>query len=259
MAIVTAVFRSERLKKTTQVCLAVPDSGPRFAQPLGAWRAVTLLHGLSEDAGAWIRHSNAERYALERGLVLVMPCADRSMYCDGVLGQDYFSYVTEELPDYLHRLCGLSRRREQNAIAGASMGGYGAARAALTRPEQYAAWGSLSGLLDLAPAAARLNDALRAEFPFLAAHLHELDTTPLNPVNLPDSLRCAGLHRAGLRGYIACGLEDDLLCCTQRYEQASRRAGLDDRFVYVPQRGHDWRFWDEQLPALFDFAAEAMA
>ena len=174
--------RSEAMDKNVPVTVLLPD-GYASADRLPV---VYLLHGLSEDASSWIRKSNAERYALERGLVLVMPSVDRSMYCDGVLGQNYFTYLIRELPGYLEKVFGLSRKREQNFIMGFSMGGFGAARAALTYPEQSAAWGSLSGMVDLMPMLFRLDDAVREEFPFLAAEAGRIDTTPLNPVNLID-------------------------------------------------------------------------
>lgn len=251
MALVSVHYRSDQLKKNVEILLTVPDCSGAFRKPLSEYPVVYLLHGLSEDASSWIRKSNAERYALERGLVLVMPSADRSMYCDGVLGQNYFTYLTRELPEYLEKVFGLSRRREQNFIMGFSMGGFGAARAALSFPEQYAAWGSLSGLLDLVPMLFRLDDAVREEFPFLAAEADRVDATALNPVNLLD-----GEKQKRMRGYVSCGLQDDLLICTQRFQQASDKAGLPNRFVYVPERGHNWTFWEEQIPLFFDFITE---
>lgn len=251
MALVSVHYRSDQLKKTVEILLMVPDCNGEFQKPLSEYPVVYLLHGLSEDASSWIRKSNVERYALERGLVLVMPSVDRSMYCDGVLGQNYFTYLTRELPGYLEKVFGLSRKREQNFIMGFSMGGFGAARAALTYPEQYAAWGSLSGLVDLMPMLFRLDDSVREEFPFLAAEAERIDTTPLNPVNLID-----GEKQKRLRGYLSCGLKDDLLICTRRFQEASKRAGLPNRFTYVPDRGHDWTFWEEQIPLFFDFITE---
>lgn len=251
MALVSVHYRSDQLKKTVEIMLAVPDCNKAFCKPLSEYPVVYLLHGLSEDASSWIRKSNAERYALDRGLVLVMPSVDRSMYCDGVLGQNYFTYLTQELPGYLEKVFGLSRKREQNYIMGFSMGGFGAARAALTYPEQYAAWGALSGLVDLMPMLFRLDDATKEEFPFLAAEAGRVDTSPLNPVNLID-----GEKQKELRGYLSCGLQDDLLICTRRFQEASEKAGLPNLFVYVPGRGHDWTFWEEQIPLFFDFITE---
>ncbi len=250
MAFVMLHYPSEALMKATTVHLIVPEACLGDGG-LSSCRTVYLLHGLSEDGSAWVRKTNAERYALERDLVLVMPSGDRSMYCDGILGQDYFTFITEELPLYLNRLFGLSLRREQNVIMGFSMGGYGAARAALSYPHRYAAWGSFSGPLDLGPLLSRVDDRARRSFPFLLEHTGEMAHTPLNPINLLD-----GNRQRDLRGYVVCGTEDDLLLCTKLFQQRSEAVGAPNRFVYPEGARHDWAYCDSQLPAFLDFMLE---
>lgn len=252
MAVLSLAYRSDELKKNVTIQVVVPECNKNFKTPLSEYKVVYLLHGLSEDGGSWIRKSNAERYALERNLVLVMPSADRSMYCDDVHGENYFTYVTKELPEYLHLLLGLSRERKKNYIMGFSMGGYGAARAALTYPEQYQAWGSLSGALDLTPILLMADDAMKNEFPFLLKYAGELATTCMNPINLIDREK-----QKDLQGYLACGLDDDLLICTKRFQEVSEQAGVKNRFIYQEARRHDWNFWEEQIPLFFDFVLEA--
>lgn len=248
MAVLALSYRSDELKKNVMIQVVVPDCNKKFNTPLSEYKIVYLLHGLSEDGSSWIRKSNAERYALERNLVLVMPSADRSMYSDNVLGQNYFTYITKELPQYLHLVLGLSMEKEKNYIMGFSMGGYGAARAALTYPEQYQAWGSLSGVLDLAPLLMMADDNMKREFPFLIQYAGEIEQTPMNPVNLLDHKK-----HSELCGYIACGLDDDLLICTQRFQMVSEQAGIKNRFVYQEKARHDWNFWEMQLPLFLDF------
>lgn len=252
MGLLSLTYRSDELKKNVTIQVVVPECNKNFQKPLSEYKVVYLLHGLSEDGASWIRKSNAERYALERDLVLVMPSADRSMYCDHVHGRNYFTYITKELPRYLHLLLGLSTEREKNYIMGFSMGGYGAAKAALTYPEQYHAWGSLSGVLDLAPLLLMADENMKNEFPFLMQYADQIDRTPVNPVNLVDREKLGDL-----KGYIACGLDDDLLVCTQRYQAVSEAARLKDIFVYQEKSRHDWTFWEEQIPLFFDFVLEA--
>jgi len=246
MALVTLQYPSDALMKNTTVYLVIPER-IRVREA----RAVYLLHGLSEDGSSWLRRTNAERYALERGVILIMPSGERSMYCDGVLGQNFFTQLTRELPALLQEMFGLSRRREQNSIMGFSMGGYGAARAALTYPERYAAWGSFSGPLDLSPLVARLDGRDRDSFPFLLERAGELDSTPLNPVNLLDAAR-----QADLRGYVVCGTQDDLLICTQRFQKRAERTTLPIRFLYPEGMRHNWEYCDSQLPGFLDFVSE---
>lgn len=252
MALLSLTYRSDELKKNVTIQVVVPECNKKFQKPLSEYKVVYLLHGLSEDGASWIRKSNAERYALDRELVLVMPSADRSMYCDNVHGKNYFTYITKELPQYLHLVLGLSKERDKNYIMGFSMGGYGAAKAALTYPEQYRAWGSLSGVLDLAPLLMMADENMKNEFPFLMQYAGEINTTPVNPVNLLDKEKLGDL-----KGYISCGLDDDLLICTQRFQAASDDAGINNQFVYQEKARHDWFFWEQQIPEFFDFVLEA--
>ena len=64
-------------------------------------------------------------------------------------GWKYFTYLTEELPDLLSRWIRISTQPEDTFIAGMSMGGYGALRAAMAHPDRYAAAAGLSAAVRL--------------------------------------------------------------------------------------------------------------
>jgi putative tributyrin esterase len=94
--------------------------------------------------------SSIERYAQENNLAVIMPSVDRSWYTNTAYGANYFDFITEELPELCHKAFGgLSEKREDNIIAGLSMGGYGAVKTALTYPEKYGACIALSGAFDI--------------------------------------------------------------------------------------------------------------
>ena len=248
MAIITFNFHSTSLKQSNVSYMVLPDSKEIKNIPLSKRKTVYLLHGLSEDGSVWIRNACVERYSLEYGVTFVMPSAGRSMYCDDVNGQNYFEYVTKEMPEYLHRVFGFSKKAEDNFIVGASMGGYGAARAALTYPEQYAVWGSLSGLLDMAPLQAKIDASIERDFPFLVKEADKMDTTPLNPVNLLDYNR-----QKDQRAYVACGLEDEFLPCSRLFEKAAKEKGLNIHTVYESGT-HTWEYWNKHLREFIIFA-----
>ena len=67
----------------------------------------------------------------------------------------YFTWLTKELPRAVADLFRVSSAPEDTYILGASMGGYGALKAALTLPERYAACGAFS------PCCLDLQDYLR--------------------------------------------------------------------------------------------------
>jgi len=122
MALITLDFYSSALKMSTLVTVLAPDSVRIGQRPLSQRKCLYLLHGLSDDSTAVVRLSRAELFAREADIVVISPSAGRSMYCDGVLGQNYFSHVADELPGYLELVMGLSRKRADNYIAGISMG-----------------------------------------------------------------------------------------------------------------------------------------
>ncbi len=73
-----------------------------------------------------------------------MPSAHRSFYTNGRYGHLYFDYITKELPVIVGNFFPASARRRTTYIGGLSMGGYGALKAALSCPEQYAGVAAMS-------------------------------------------------------------------------------------------------------------------
>ena len=110
-----------------------------------------LLHGMSDDHTAWQRFTAIERHVSHLNLAVVMPTTHLGWYTDMEYGNRYWTYLTQQLPgicrSFFH---GMSDKREDTFIAGLSMGGYGAFKAALGAPETFCAGASLSGALDIA-------------------------------------------------------------------------------------------------------------
>ena len=140
-------FASKELKQNDTVNVLLPHDYDNSGEP---YKTLWLLHGLSGNHNSWMRLSSIERYATEYKLAVIMPCVNRSWYTNTAYGVNYFNFVTKELPELCHKtFSNLSSKKENNIIAGLSMGGYGAVKAALTYPEQYGSCISLSGALDI--------------------------------------------------------------------------------------------------------------
>ena len=113
------------------------------------YRTLYLLHGHSDDHTAWQRWTSIERYVEGLNLAVVMPAVNLSFYTDMAHGGKYWQFISEEVPAVVRDMFSLSSAREDNFVAGLSMGGYGAFKLALTYPERYAAAASLSGAVDI--------------------------------------------------------------------------------------------------------------
>lgn len=103
----------ETVKVQSPLNIILPDPGTMSGVPVRERKVLYLLHGLSDDASAWQRYSAIETYAKTYGIVVVMPSVSRSFYLDQPNGQKYFTYVTEELPQYLQDVFGIVPDREK--------------------------------------------------------------------------------------------------------------------------------------------------
>jgi len=211
-----------------------------------------LLHGLSDDHTVWMRRTAIERYALRRGLAVVMPGAGRSFYADMARGPRYWTFVSEELPAVARAFFPLSTKREETFVAGNSMGGYGAFKLALRRPELFAAAASLSGALDAAELAGREEAG-----PFRRDELREIFGDPGKVAGGKNDLfhlarRAAESGQPLPRLWQCCGTEDELYEANLRFRDLARELSLDLTFEEHPA-GHNWAYWDQVIPRVLDW------
>ena len=246
MALVRCDFFSEVLEVGTSMTVLLPEAGEgQIGVPTSAptdqesrgFPVLYLLHGLSDDSSAWLRYTSIERYAGPLGLAVVMPEVQRSFYADEAHGSRYWTFLSEELPSVVESFFRVSRRREDTFVVGLSMGGYGALKWALRRPDRFAAAASLSGALDVA---ALCGAGERAEL---------FDRVFDGRVGPEDDLFAllAGADVEALPSmYVGCGTEDALLDGSIRFVDAAVADGVD---VHVDVRPgeHEWGLWDEVI------------
>ena len=222
MAYIDCKLKSQILGTTVGVKLYFPTDLPADVG-YTVKGVLTLLHGYTNSGDDWMQMTAAPRYAADNGLVLVMPDCGNSFYQNMMHGGAYKTFVTEELPMLLGRMFKLPARREQNFIAGLSMGGYGALFLGLSRPDLYAGCASFSGAVDLsmmladpaAPAAQQpkvlLTNGLQDVEPYFILQQNDAMHKFLKPLGL------AGYRRLQWNGV------------------------------------HEWNFWDRSLVYAIDY------
>ena len=122
---------SETLGMDTGITVVTPNR----IQSGEEYNVVYLLHGLCGNHKTWLDYSMLSMYAIGRKSVYILPEVARSFYTDMKYGLPYFSYLTEELPTICKSIFRISADREHTAVMGGSMGGYGAPKCALSKPE----------------------------------------------------------------------------------------------------------------------------
>ncbi|MBN2148506.1 MAG: esterase family protein [Anaerolineales bacterium] len=244
MALIRMDHLPESIKVNLPLNIIVPEPGMMNNIPLRQRKVLYLLHGLSDDASAWQRYSTIEIIARDYGLVVVMPSVGRSFYTDQPNGHNYFTYIIDELPRYLEDLFGILSLRENTLIAGLSMGGYGAFKAAFLHPERFFAAASFSGVLSLSILDAIPDDPRHAEFVHLFGDLSKLPGTQHDPATW---LQQAAKNPTALpRLFMACGRQDELYPLNVQFHAACRNLGLSVDY-HEDEGGHVWPFWDIQI------------
>lgn len=249
MALLEMNYYSDALKMTTTVNVLLPEKpkkAPGAGAPEGTYKTLYLYHGLTGDHTAWLRKSCIERYAAEYGIAVVMPEVGRSWYTDTRYGANYFTFVTEELPQVCRSYFkGMSDRREDNLVAGLSMGGYGAVKAALCCPEKFFGCASLSGSLDISrKGRPTILEEWQGIFNFDLEAPAELEDSEHDLFAIARKNHAEGKPFPKL--YLWCGTEDSLITVNRNFDKLLQELGV--AHVYEESQGdHSWKWWDMHI------------
>jgi putative tributyrin esterase len=253
VALLRCDFFSDVLGFSTGAMVILPQAtrgqiGMGGERGAGRLPVLYLLHGLSDDETTWTRRSAIERHVAERGLAVVMPTVHRSFYTDQANGHRYWEFVSDELPEVMGSFFPLSDRREDTFAAGLSMGGYGALKLALRRPDRFAAAASLSGATDV-------NTPRRQLLPDWAQTFGSVERTRENGDDLFDLI--ARADPATLPALWAwCGVDDELLDENRRFRDACVDRGV--ALEYSESEGdHSWPWWDAGIQRVLDWLPRA--
>lgn len=207
-----------------------------------------LLHGMSDDHTIWQRRTNIERYVADKNLAVVMPSTHLAWYTDTAYGLDYLTYISEELPAVCRGFFrGMSDKREDTFIAGLSMGGYGAWKAALTHPETFSHAASLSGAVDMPVRMAKRKTlgtkASEAYWQGIFGDLDKMENGPHDLLYLAKNCKAAGTLP---KLYQCCGTEDALYPMNVEMREKLLAAGIVPTWQDGPG-DHNWAYWDENI------------
>jgi len=216
-----------------------------------------LLHGGYSHHAEWAQQVDLARLAAAWPLALALPEGGYSLWVHGHDGQNWERYAAFDVPEAVEARLGLVLPRERRALAGLSMGGFGAVHLGLTYPGRYAALASLSGAFGMTwwnigrfegspflPALGPVGSGTRAWVQPTATLARAVES--VGPAALPAL-------------WLATGTEDDVEV-TQAH-RALHRALLDAGVVHTAVEasgGHTWDFWRDMTPALLAFIAGAL-
>ena len=243
MAFMTINYKSPTIGMNQSFTAIVPEDDSFFKQhePVKPLKMLLLLHGLSSDATSYMRFTSIERYAEAHHLAVIMPNADHSGYANMAFGHSYYDYILE-IYNYAHQVLPVSKKREDNFIAGHSMGGYGTIKFALTQSDKFAKAAPLSAVFE----AQRFIDLDWTDFSpqSITGNNTQIKGTELDTYYLLDQAIDANVDIPEL--FIMCGKEDFLYHDNLQFIETLNKKGVSYKFEDGPG-DHDYAYWDRAI------------
>ena len=239
-----------------------------YATSQRSYPVVYLLHGYSDNETGWIQFGEANRIAdigIAEGkippCIIVMPDGKLTWYCNSydrkILWEEIF---VNELMPFVEKEYRIRSSKEYRAIAGLSMGGYGALKLSMRHTDLFSCCVALSsgtftddeiikksgqefemyfaGLFgNKLEGEARLSDAWKAN----------------NPLDLIHSVPLEKLK--SVRYWIDCGDDDFLFNGNSALHIEMRKLGLPHEYR-VRNGGHQWSYWRSGLETGLEYIGE---
>jgi S-formylglutathione hydrolase FrmB len=238
-------FRSPSLNRDVTYRVYLPaETTPGRKLPV-----IYLLHGGGGGYKDWSNYSDGGQYAT-RGYILVMPDGASSYYMNEALApaERYEDFLTRDLVADVEQRFPAATDRNSRAVIGVSMGGFGAVKLSLARPELFAFAGGISPAVDVPSRkfswrrwsqsmrfrkifGADGSDARRRADPFVLAKTADPAKTPYL--------------------YITAGEQEPMLDPIRRFASMLERRRFPSEFHTKPG-GHDWNEWDAQITGCFE-------
>jgi S-formylglutathione hydrolase FrmB len=257
----TVPFESRLVGAPLPYNVILPADYNRAASKRKRYPVVYLLHGLGGSAADWVSNrAHLADYAAQYPFIIVVPEGKDGWYTDGLAPDEKFeSYFVEELIPDVDRRFRTVAAREGRAVAGLSMGGYGALKFGLKHPEVFAFAASMSGALGapswtpdmplpefVKPSVARVygpagSDVRRANDIFRITR----ELAPEQIARLPYL-------------YLDCGTEDFLISNSRDFSALLIEKKVAHEFRELPGT-HSWPYWDRQVQEILRLAAQKLA
>lgn len=260
----TVRFESKLVGKTLPYNVVLPAGYNRRESRATRYPVVFLLHGLTGHYDNWVTRTKLTDYAARYEMIIVTPEGNDGWYTDSATApaDKYESYIIRELIPEVERRYRALATREGRAVAGLSMGGYGALKFGIKHPQEFALAASMSGAVGAA--------SWRSESELPRGLLGETIRQTFGPADGPTKSQNdlfklvtempAGRVRSLPFLYLDCGTEDALRLLPVNLALANLLAARKIPHEYRQLPGdHNWAYWDKQVQEVLRLAATKLA
>lgn len=215
---------------------------------------VYLLHGLTGNEMDWIERANIKFIAddlIGKGeippMIIIMPDAKNTFYVNDFKNEDrYMDMFFAELMPYMERTYRTRNDEYDRAIAGLSMGGYGALVYAMKHPELFSTCIALSAAVKTDEDIINIDEEMWKNYSGLryGGLNGKSRLTPTwrnnDPITMVDTRPLDSLKM--VHYYIDCGDDDHLIGGNCALHLAMKKKGIPHEFR-VRDGVHDWMYW----------------
>lgn len=225
-----------------------------------------LLHGYTDDYSGWVTKSNLLQHTARFQEIIVNPEGGVSWYVNNHADpkQQWEDYLIDDLIPYVDSHYRTIADRSARAVAGLSMGGYGALLLGFKHYDKFAAAASMSGALEGAEGTFFTEVQAAAQKEPGSAFLNHLvkdlsnDYGPAdNPARLSDDpyelIKKVPLEQMP-QIYFSCGESDELIAQSRRLADELTKMKISYQYREIPGR-HEWPVWDREIQAIMEIQA----
>jgi putative tributyrin esterase len=255
----TVRFQSQLVNATLPYNVILP-SGYRAASTT-RYPVLYLLHGWAGHYTDWITRTQIADYAAQYRLIVVMPEGNDSWYVDsgGVPADKYEAYILKELIPDVDKRFRTIQARYGRAVAGLSMGGYGAIKYGLKYPSTFVFAASMSGAFGVTRYTQNEMGGSNWE-PFLKIFGPvNSETRKANDLfEITRNLTAARIASLPYF-YFDCGTEDagQHVNPNRELSQLFLEKKIPHEYRELPGN-HSWGYWDQQVQVVLEIAATKM-
>jgi S-formylglutathione hydrolase FrmB len=244
--VVTVPSVSLGSEQVTTILLPATYAASRQRYPV-----LYLLHGGGQDHSAFATRSWFRAQA-SRDMIIVTPQVGDSWYVNSVADPKakYEDFIVKDLVEYVDSRYRTIASRESRAVAGVSMGAWGAMLLGLKHHQLFAAVGAFSAPYGISRQDPKIDMTSRTQQRFGAPETPE--RRERDPSTLVADIPLESVPWLS----IACGNQDLFVTDNRRFVERLTARKIPYEYRELSPFGHSWDVWDGQLVNFIDGLAK---
>jgi len=210
-----------------------------------------LLHGGGQDHAAFATRGWFRALA-SRGMIVVTPSVGDSWYVNSVADPSakYEDFVVKDLIEYVDRHYRTIASSDGRAIAGVSMGAWGAMMLGLKHPQLFGAVGAFSAPFGISRQDPNMDMTSRTQQRFGAPETPE--RRERDPGTLASTIPVGSVPLL----FLACGNQDIFVADNRRFVERLTARKIPYEYRELSPLGHSWEVWDGQVVSFVDVVSK---